>query len=172
MHDPIETLMSEHRIIEKVLEALELAAEREMPVSFYERAIDFLVTFADKCHHAKEEERLFPLLESHGIPREMGPIGVMCDEHVVGRSHIGRMREQLRLGRRDALCRESLAYVALLRQHIQKEDQVLFVMARHAMIGDDSQRLSKSFEQSDGDGQPREKWGKVADALLAEARTA
>jgi len=168
--DPIDTLMAEHRIIEKVLEALELAAEREMPVSFYERALDFLAAFADGCHHAKEEERLFPVLERHGIPREMGPIGVMCDEHVLGRAHVGKMREQLRLGRRDALCRESLEYAALLRQHIRKEDEVLFAMARQVMAPDDVRRLAGSFDAADGDGRPRDRYGAVAEALLAEAR--
>jgi len=172
LQDPIDTLMAEHRIIEKVLDALELAAKREMPVSFYERALDFLTSFADKCHHAKEEDRLFPVLETHGIPREMGPIGVMCDEHVVGRGHIARMREQLRLGRRDALCRESLDYVALLRQHIQKEDQVLFQMARQAVRGDEMKRLEGAFREADGGKDPRATYGAVADALLAEARTA
>jgi len=170
--DPIDILMAEHRIIEKVLDALELAAEREMPVSFYERALDFLAAFADKCHHAKEEERLFPILERHGIPREMGPIGVMCDEHVLGRAHVGKMREQLRLGRRDALCRESVEYVALLRQHIRKEDEVLFQMARQVMAEDDARRLATSFAQADGDMRPRERFAAVAEALLAEARVA
>jgi hemerythrin-like domain-containing protein len=172
VQDPIDTLMAEHRIIEKVLDALELAAERKMPVSFYERALDFCVAFADKCHHGKEEERLFPVLETHGIPREMGPIGVMCDEHVLGRGHIARMREQLRLGRRDALCKESLAYVALLRDHIRKEDEVLFQMARQVMPRDEVQRLAGAFQAADGGADPRAAFGPVAEALLAEARTA
>jgi hemerythrin-like domain-containing protein len=172
VQDPIDTLMAEHRIIEKVLDAVELAAEREMPVSFYERALDFLASFADQVHHAKEEDCLFPVIEAHGIPREMGPIGVMCDEHVVGRAHVGRMREQLRLGRRDALCRESLEYVALLRQHIRKEDEVLFQITRQVMRGDDVRRLAGAFEEADGHKDPRKAYAVVAEALLAEARTA
>ncbi len=172
MQDPIDTLMAEHRIIEKVLDAMELAAEREMPVSFYERALDFLSAFADGVHHAKEEAQLFPVLETHGIPREMGPIGVMCDEHVVGRAHVGRMREQLRLGRRGALCQESLEYVALLRQHIRKEDEVLFQMARQVIRGDDVRRLAGAFDEADGHKDPRAAYARVAEALLAEARTA
>lgn len=168
MADPIETLMSEHRIIERVLDALEAAAEGDLPAPFYERALDFLQKFADACHHGKEEERLFPALEERGVPREGGPIGVMCHEHVVGRGHIQRMREYLRLGKFDAVRRESLEYVALLRQHIQKEDQVLFVMARSVLGDDDIRRLAREFDEVDGASRPQEKYAAVADALLEE----
>ncbi len=170
MADAVDTLKSEHRIIEKVLEALDLAAERDMPVAFYERAIDFLAAFADKCHHGKEEDRLFPCLERCGIPREMGPIGVMCAEHVLGRAHIRRMREHLRLGKIDDLRRESREYTALLWQHIRKEDGILFEMARHVVAPGDAQKLSREFDEFDGAARPRETYGAVAEALLAEAR--
>lgn len=170
MADAVDTLKSEHRIIEKVLDALELAAGRDMPAAFYERAIDFLSAFADKCHHGKEEDRLFPCLESCGIPREGGPIGVMCAEHVVGRAHIRRMREWLALGRVEDLRRESLDYVALLRQHIRKEDHVLFEMARHVMGPADARRVSREFEEADAGARPQDKFDAVADALLAEAQ--
>ena len=172
MADAVDTLKSEHRIIEKVLEALDLAAQRDMPATFYERAIDFLSAFADKCHHGKEEDRLFPCLELCGIPREMGPIGVMCAEHVQGRAHIRRMREHLQLGRIDDMRRESLEYTALLWQHIRKEDLILFEMARHVVGPADARKLSREFDEADGAARPQEKWGAVADALLAEARGA
>jgi hemerythrin-like domain-containing protein len=172
MADAIDILMGEHRIIEKVLEALEDAAERDLPPSFYERALDFLAGFADGCHHGKEEERLFPALEQCGIPRAMGPIGVMCDEHVEGRGHVKRMRECLRRDDRDGMRRESVAYAALLRQHIRKEDEILFVMARHVLAPQDARRLSREFEEVDRAARPQEKYGAIADALAAEARRA
>jgi len=46
--DPIQELMDEHRIIEKVLTALTAAAHQEVPLEFYERAVDFIANFADK----------------------------------------------------------------------------------------------------------------------------
>jgi len=170
--DPIETLMSEHRIIEQVLDALEDAAGKELPASFYERALDFLQKFADACHHGKEEERLFPALEERGVPREAGPIGVMCHEHVEGRGHIQRMREYLRLQRFDGVRNESLEYVALLRQHIRKEDEVLFVMARSVLSDEDTRRLAGEFDEVDGAARPQEKYAAVAAALVEEARSA
>jgi hemerythrin-like domain-containing protein len=170
MADAVDTLKAEHRIIEKVLDALEIAAGRDMPAAFYGRAIDFLSAFADRCHHGKEEDRLFPCLERCGIPREGGPIGVMCAEHVIGRACIGRMREHLGRERIAELRRESLEYVAHMRQHIGKEDHVLFEMARHVMAPADARRVSREFDEVDGDARPQEKFGAVADALLAEVQ--
>jgi hemerythrin-like domain-containing protein len=170
MADAVDTLKSEHRIIEKVLDALELAAGRDVHAGFYQRAIEFLSAFADRCHHGKEEDRLFPCLERCGIPRDGGPIGVMCAEHVIGRAHIGRMREHLEAARIGDLRIESLEYVALMRQHIAKEDHVLFEMARHVMGPSDARRVSREFDEVDGGGRPQEKFGAVADALFAEAQ--
>ena len=119
MLDPIQELMDEHRIIEKVLTALTAAADQEVSLEFYERAVDFIANFADKCHHSKEEERLFPVLEEKGISREAGPIGCMCEEHEIGRGHVQSMRELIKAGDLAGLRRESLNYVGLLRSHIE-----------------------------------------------------
>ena len=81
-----EVLKHEHRIIERVLAVMERLAEKPGIGSkeVWEKAIDFIRNFADKCHHLKEEQILFPALEEHGIPREGGPVGMMLLEHEAG----------------------------------------------------------------------------------------
>lgn len=165
MKDPIQELMDEHRVIERVLGALEAAARKEVPLRFYERAIDFIANYADGRHHGKEEERLFPLLERKGIPREGGPIGVMCAEHEIGRGHVARMRERLAAKDREGLRRESLAYAALLRDHIQKEDHVLFPMGRAHLSDGDLDRMRVAFAEVT----TSRDYERMADELLAEA---
>lgn len=145
MPDPFETLDGEHRIIEKVLTALEATASSDVPVSFYERAIDFIVHFADGCHHAKEEETLFPMLAQRGIPHEMGPIGVMLEEHRAGREYVAAMRELIPGGDLPALGRTARAYAALMRDHIAKEDQVLFPMGRGVLRAEDQAQAAAAF---------------------------
>lgn len=49
-----------------------------------DQIVGFPQTFADKCHHGKEERSLFPALVFAGIPKENGPIGVMLHEHTTG----------------------------------------------------------------------------------------
>ena len=61
-------LKADHRIIEKVLGALEGAARvmesgGEVPTKLLEDALEFSQTFVDRCHHGKEEACLFPCLE-------------------------------------------------------------------------------------------------------------
>ena len=128
MGHPIEQLMDEHRVIERVLDTLTSAGQHDVPTGFYEKAIDFIVRFTDECHHGKEEDRLFPLLAKKGIPHEGGPIGCMLHEHDIGRTHVRNMKQYLAVGDIPSLRNESLQYVDLLRQHILKEDSVLFPM--------------------------------------------
>jgi len=168
MVDPIQELIDEHRIIEKVLTALSSAAVREVPLEFYEQAVDFITNFADKCHHGKEEERLFPILEEKGIPREGGPIGCMCDDHESGRNHVQRMREFIAIGDHVGLRRESLNYVALLRNHISKEDNVLFPIGRNLLSEEDLEQLRTKFDEVENVGQYTDYYHRLADELLAQ----
>jgi len=78
----IDLLVYDHRIIERGLNLLQAAVSKlekneKVSTEVFEKLIRFFREFADKCHHGKEENHLFPSLEIRGIPREGGPIGVM-----------------------------------------------------------------------------------------------
>ncbi len=94
----IENLMTEHRLIERVLMALETAARRLMAgqplrAGFFLDATEFLQGFADGCHHWKEETVLFPALIAHGMPSRGGPVAVMLSEHEQGRAFVRALQE-------------------------------------------------------------------------------
>jgi len=152
--DAIESLMREHRIIERGLNLLEEVALRmdrgeRVDLGVIKTLLRFFKEFADKCHHGKEEEHLFPLLESKGIPREGGPIGVMLLEHQLGRGYIRAMEEALEMEgeeARRAFIDNALDYVTLLREHIFKEDNVLFSMAQAVISSEDNRKLVEEFE--------------------------
>lgn len=151
----VQMLVDEHDVILGVLEALEeVARESEsQPVSaeFYEQALDFLSTFADKCHHAKEEDHLFPALQSRGIPVQGGPIACMLHDHDRGRAHAVAMREALSDAATgndlatELLRRDALAYVELLRHHIYKENDILFIIGDQVLTDADKSDLLKKF---------------------------
>ncbi|MDX1252456.1 MAG: hemerythrin domain-containing protein [Gammaproteobacteria bacterium] len=155
--EPTEILKEEHRVIERVLAALETAASRlksgeAISPAIFLQAVEFIIGFADGCHHKKEEGVLFPAMQATGIPSEGGPIGVLIAEHQEGRRLTGAMRvtaEKLQAGdirARDELARSALLYVDLLRQHIAKEDGVLFPMAERVIKGPAKAEVSEAFE--------------------------
>ena len=156
---PLQILVDEHKVILAVLDALEERAsasrDAEFPQQFFEHACDFLATFADRCHHAKEEGQLFPLLAQRGLPVERGPIACMLNEHTQGRGHVAAMRAALErtahgdAGARETVFAEAQAYVSLLRGHIQKENHVLFVLADGCLSDEDKTALCAQFAQAE-----------------------
>lgn len=149
-----EVLMQEHRVIERVLGVTEkLVGAGNASTELWGKAVDFIRNFADKCHHLKEEELLFPAMEEKGVPIEGGPIGVMLEEHVEGRAYVKAMAGALSLMEREAeagkrdLFENAMAYVRLLREHIGKEDEILFVMADQALTEDEQRGLLRRFEE-------------------------
>lgn len=178
-HRPTEILKAEHRVIERVLAALErFVAQARIDADAVGRAIDFLRNFADGCHHFKEEHELFPRMQAAGIPREGGPIGCMLDEHTLGRALIRRMTDHLAAAARgeaeaERVLRTAAAeYVDLLRKHIWKEDHVLFELADRALSADDQRALLGGFdrvEHEEGDAGKHDRYLRLADELERRA---
>ncbi len=181
-----EILMEEHRVIERVLAALERAAQRasageHIRPAFFLNAALFIKNFADGCHHRKEEGVLFKAMNEAGMPVEGGPIAVMLFEHEQGRALTRAMREAAEQWERgdqsalQAVVQNALGYVALLRQHIHKEDHILFPMAaqvipleRHDQVAADFERVE---HEETGEG-VHEKYLALAEVLEKESQQA
>jgi hemerythrin-like domain-containing protein len=156
MKKPIEELMEEHRVIERALGILEVAADlldddEGVDPDLFVDMVDFLSTFADKCHHAKEEKQLFVKMQECGASGEVGPIAVMLREHDDGRAHVRKMaklsKEKMTEKTKKGLSAEARAYVNLLSQHIQKEDKILYPMAEQMLSDLDMKELEKAFAE-------------------------
>ncbi len=179
-----DTLMEEHRIIERVLTALEKQARRldageAVRPSFFLDAADFVRNFADGCHHEKEEDNLFPAMVAHGFSEDEGPVAAMLADHEEGRRLTGAMcdaAERLEAGDTEAapeVVRNAMGYVVVLRQHIMKEDNVLFPMAEQALPEEQKDQLAEAFADLDADEASegvRQKYLALAEKLEAEAR--
>jgi hemerythrin-like domain-containing protein len=150
--------MEEHRVIERVLASLEKQAHKlnagdPVRASFFRDVADFVRNFADGCHHNKEEGVLFPAMVASGVPEEAGPIAVMLAEHEEGRGLTRAMRkaaERLERGESQAapeVARNGLAYASMLRQHILKEDNILYPMAEQAIPKQEQESLAAAFER-------------------------
>ena len=129
------------------------AAPVEGRLDSWKQALDFIRHFADGCHHLKEEKVLFPAMEEHGIPRDGGPIGMMLMEHEEGRGYVRSMMGAIALvetkneAAKEILIDKAKAYLRLLREHIQKEDEILFRIADDVIPPDEQKQLLRSFEE-------------------------
>jgi len=152
-----EILSSEHRVIERVITALEsgsdeLQSGHPVPAEFFLDASDFIRGFADGCHHRKEEGVLFKALSENGLPMQAGPLAVMLAEHEQGRGFNRGLREAAECyqagdqSAREKIIYNAIGYASLLRDHIQKEDQVLFKLADRMIPSQEHDGVLEGFE--------------------------
>ncbi len=136
---PIGPLMLEHRLIERVVNALKtedsnLELKNEINSDFIGSAVDFFRFYADRCHHGKEEDVLFRDLQKKQLSGEHKKMlaGLMQD-HVRARELVGKLESGgKRYLQKDPkavtdikLCLRNL--VELYTGHIQKEDNQFFI---------------------------------------------
>lgn len=152
-----QTLRHEHDVILRMLDAAEqtahqLTAGEPVEPHILDGLLEFFRLFADQCHHGKEEDLLFPKLQEKGMPREMGPIGVMLLEHDQGRALVRQMNEaaadykRSQAGAATRWADAARAYADLLREHIAKENNILFVMAERMLSAEEQRELAVQFE--------------------------
>ncbi len=155
----VSILSGEHRVILQVLDVCSALARRSeatgaIPVDDARAVIEVLRTFADKCHHGKEEDILFPALEAQ-VPG-FGPIQVMRREHVEGRALIRAMAAAIDAGDAPGYARAAYGYTDLLRNHIAKEDDILFRMAQAMLTPEQDAAILDAYRRIEhedmGDG--------------------
>lgn len=155
---PTGILKHEHEIIQLVLgraerEASAIRAGGVVDTDTVAEMLDFFRTFVDTCHHAKEERLLFPALAGHGMPPGAGPVAVMLAEHEQGRGHVraaAAALERVRSGETGAaeeLGDQLNAFACLLRNHIFKENNVLFPMADQVLAATEQASLVTAFDR-------------------------
>ncbi len=152
-------LVAEHEMIERAMEVLKTNMDKVSAGKYNKvqtsRAIDFLLEFGDKIHNIKEEKFLFPLMGKRGAPSEGGPIGVMLTEHDMERNLLMKMQmaiDSLHSAADDKkaeFVQEGLDYLKIRAEHIWKENDILYNMARQILTEDDFASLLSDFQDSD-----------------------
>ncbi len=160
MNRCVELMMQEHELIVAVLASLQAMSDKLTAAGKVERqdVADFgrfFRDFADKCHHGKEEDRLFVKMVEAGFPREAGPIAVMLSEHDAGRQEvrgllaIGAGSGALSKAESDKVVQYASEFVPLLYAHIQKENNVLYPMAQNMIAPKEMESLDQSCDAFD-----------------------
>jgi hemerythrin-like domain-containing protein len=186
MTRPLTILMDEHRLIEQVLGSLETCAIEVEGGLALERAValgyaDFLRGFADAWHHGKEEDILFRRMVERGFSEETGPVAVMLHEHRQGRALVGAIAAvgagpgagAVAPAEATTFLSSALGFVPLLRQHIQKEDNILYPMSQRVLTSAEFETMLEdfaAFEAKAGADGARDRLEALAERLVKDFR--
>ncbi|MEK6823756.1 MAG: hemerythrin domain-containing protein [Nanoarchaeota archaeon] len=146
-------LSKEHENILMVVDALELKIEqlkdKGIDTIFFKKVIEFIRNYADKFHHAKEEDILFK--EFNKCAEEgcvhCNPVEQMLVEHDDGRDSVKKMEEGLSENDKDKLIEGARHYIELIREHIFKEDNILYPMADQAISAKVEKKMLEKFKK-------------------------
>jgi hemerythrin-like domain-containing protein len=138
-HDRIKRLLS---LIPKVCEAMEKSGEIDRKL--LDKVVFYVRNYADKFHHAKEEDILFKFTdESQEI------IKVMYQEHDNGRDYIKNVAEGAKAGDIAKIISNLNSYVELLFNHIKKEDEILYPWIERGMTEEQLKILQILFNEAE-----------------------
>lgn len=170
-----QNLENDHVQILRLIEVMERITESADPnVEHLELIVKVIREFADGLHHAKEEQLLFPLMVQKGFSNQTGPVAVMLHDHEEGRNYVKGMAENISLfkkGESSALkgiYSNMLGYADLLKNHIGKENNVLFRMADKAFSYAEQESLLLDFtkvENKQENGHSKEDYVALIDRL-------
>ena len=158
---PIGPLMIEHRLIERMvsLSSREIDTMREkgtMNLFFIEGVVDFFRTYADRCHHGKEENILFRDLAMKTLPPDLHKImDELIQEHRFGRELVGKLAgAKDRYAQGDmSVQNEAIIFLKELIEfypiHIEKEDKHFFLPAMEYFNKEERNVMLQEFGEFD-----------------------
>lgn len=153
----VDELMEDHGRIERALVLIERQAKRDdgFDAASICAMFELLYEYGERYHNRKEEDVLFPRLGERGLPTQGGPIAVMLSEHKSESDFIRRLSVQslaIKDGRSsptDEYRADLLAYIELTKNHIWKENDILYPMGRRVLTPDDAMWLTGEFRRLD-----------------------
>lgn len=150
---PLDTLLQEHRSILEVLDQVEkestaFAENRPLRMDVLQGALDHCETYAEILHHRKEEA-LFVAMEAAGLDPVSGPTAVLRAEHAKNARWRERLRNAMAANDRLRMQAAISGFIDEQRQHILKENQIVFPLARRLLSDDAISALRQTFALED-----------------------
>ncbi len=150
---PVGPLMKEHRLIERMIRIMgahleDINKESKADPVFIDTAVDFIRTYADRCHHGKEEDILFRDLARKKLSDEHRRImQELIEEHKMGRNNVKKLieaKEKYVQGDESALKDIALNMEILVKfypEHIEKEDKHFFIPCMDYFTPDERSKM-------------------------------
>ncbi|MBF0315326.1 MAG: hemerythrin domain-containing protein [Oligoflexia bacterium] len=152
-----QRLKDEHQLILKYVALLDRylramrsnAAKRTSLAPKLYQFISFIQEFADKYHHAKEENILFQYMERPHVLAHCNPLPQMLYEHDNGRTYVQEMIAALEKNEIESAITSAYGWLHLLSDHIHKEDNILYPMGEEGLNEEDKQEILKDYAQAE-----------------------
>ena len=146
---PMQHLVNEHVVIKRwlalipsVVERVDLTTDEGMKIIV--EGIDLIKSYADRLHHAKEEDILFTYFDdSEKI------FQVIYEDHRIARNHVKEMLAAIETKDTAALYQHLTDYGLLLAEHITKEDKILFPWLDKKLTEEQVGELTMKFDKED-----------------------
>lgn len=150
MNDLTRVLSDEHKNILRVIKTLkrecgEIENGKAIDKDYFLAAIDFIRNYADKFHHAKEEDILFKALCGDSVEMHCNPTEQMLYEHNLGRDLVKNLETGVNEGDKQKVLDNARGYAYLLEDHISKEDNILYPMACEALPAETQNSIRQEF---------------------------
>ena len=146
---PVQTLVDEHVLIKRLIalipcinESLDLTTEEGRQVVF--DGIDFIKTYADSFHHAKEEDLLFKYFDE-----DSEIVAAFHEDHRNARDHVKNILEGVAEQDSAKVTEHLGAYMELLQGHIKREDEVLYPWMDRDLSSEQEAELARAFDEVD-----------------------
>ena len=146
---PMKRLVDEHSLIKRFIALVPALVGKLDPASEFERqriieALDFIRNYADRFHHAKEEEILFGYFDPG-----LDILKVMHEDHRKGRACVRQAMEALERNDGEGVSANLQAYAEILREHIKKEDEILYPWMDRGLSTRQIRELYSGFSEVD-----------------------
>lgn len=145
---PIGQLVDEHKNILRLLDLAQYIGKKkqidEALAGVAKKVIFYVRNYADKYHHAKEENILFKKVDPN-----TDVIKVMLSEHEAGRNYMRLASEGIEKNDQSQIKQALLGYVELLREHIKKEDKILYPWFEKIMDNGEKTKMREEFNAVD-----------------------
>ncbi|MGA2956568.1 MAG: hemerythrin domain-containing protein [Thermodesulfobacteriota bacterium] len=160
---PMGFLMLEHRLIERMVDLMEMELERidrgkKVDIIFIDGAIDFAKTYADVCHHGKEEGIFFDKLAIKRLmPEHKDLMDELVLDHIQSRKIVVNLemaRERHLKGEPDTvepiliICRSLTEFYP---GHMEKEEKGFFPASMEYFSKREQEEMVKKFWEFDKD---------------------
>lgn len=168
---PMKKMVDEHLLIKRWLALIpkvieNIGLEKEEDLELINKSIDFIRNYADKYHHAKEEDETFKYFDEN-----LDIIKVIRNDHVKVRAHVKKMLEAIEAKDKKKLAEHLNAYKEILPEHIKKEDEILYPWMDRNLTTNQIGHLYSRFNEIDSEyGDAPEKYHKFIEELESKYR--